>query len=85
MTVIALAKVVGGMLVFTGVLSVEDNTTLLAQIPQIITTLAALVPLGYSLWHSGEVVAGVIKKILVRLFDKGVPADQGFVPMAPEA
>lgn len=87
MTVMALVKVIGGLLVATGVISVEENTSLLAQVPQILALVAVLVPTAYSLWHSGEVVAGIIKKILVRMFDKErpIPApDQGVVMLTPQ-
>lgn len=64
-TVQAAARVIAGALVFFGVLNVADSTTLLTQVPQIITAVATLVPLGYSLWNSGEVIFGIFRKALV--------------------
>lgn len=64
-TIQAVARVVSGMLLFSGVISVEDNTTIMTQVPQAVAAAAAIVPLAYSVWHASEVVFGILRKAVV--------------------
>lgn len=52
------------MLVFGGVLTLGDQTTLLAQVPQIVNAGLAIVPLAYSIWNAGEVIFGILRKVV---------------------
>lgn len=69
-TVTSVMKVLAGIAVAGGVLTVADSTTLLQAVPQIITQAAALVPVVYSIWNTAEVVFGIVRKIVVRVFEK---------------
>lgn len=69
-TVQALAKVLAGVLVFTGVFTVADSTSLLANVNQVVTEILALVPLGYAVWNSSNVIFGLFRKAIVAVFAK---------------
>lgn len=69
-TVLAIAKVIGGALVFFGVLNVETSTTLFQNVNQLVATTVAIAPLAYSAWHSAEVVFGILQKAIVAFAKK---------------
>jgi len=62
-TVEGLMKAIGGGLVFWGVASVTDISTLTGNISQIVT-------LGYSLFGVAETSFGLIRKIFVKIQSK---------------
>lgn len=64
-TVLSAARVLAGLLVFSGFLTAADSTTLLTHINGLTQTVMILVPLGYSMWNSGEVIFGIFQKALV--------------------
>lgn len=63
----AFLKVAAGIMAAWGILSAEDSITLLQAVPQLITTILAIVPLAFSAWHFGEMIFGVFRKVLVAL------------------
>lgn len=69
-TVLSVARVIAGILVTTGVITAADDTHILSQVPSIITDAMVLAPVVYSMWNSGEVIFGIIKKGLVARFAK---------------
>lgn len=69
-TVQAIAKVVAGMLVFVGVFTAADATSLLSNVNQLITDVMALVPLAYAIWNIAEVIFGLLRKGIVALSAK---------------
>jgi len=64
-TVVAVAKMIAGILVFTGVLTVGESTTLLANVNQILAAIMAGVPLAYTMWNAGNAIWGLIQKAIV--------------------
>lgn len=69
-TVLGLAKTIAGILVFAGVMSVADSTTLLTTVPQLITDVLAMAPLAFAAWHSCVTIFGLLQKVLVAVFAK---------------
>lgn len=69
-TVQALAKVLAGILVFAGVLTVGDSTSILANVNQIITQVLIIIPIAYSVWNSAQVIFGLIRKAIVAVAAK---------------
>lgn len=69
-TVQAAARIVAGLAVFAGFISVADSTTLLQNVNQTLTNVMALIPIAYAVWNSSEVVFGIIRKGLVAAFKK---------------
>lgn len=83
-TVLATSKMVAGALVFFGVLSVGDSTSLLNAIPQLLSNVLAVVPLGYAAWNAAEVIYGIIRKVLVGVFkNPNAPNTMTIVVPAP--
>lgn len=69
-TVLAVAKTAAGLLVFGGFLTVADSTTLLAHVNGIIADVTILAPLAYAMWHSSEVIFGLLQKAIVKATQK---------------
>lgn len=64
-TVQSIARMLAGLLVFSGFLTVADSTTLLSHVSSIITDITVLVPLAYAMWNSGEIIFGIFRKGIV--------------------
>ena len=62
-TVTGVIKTVAGILVFTGAISTVDANTVIEQI-------AVVVPAGYAIWNSCEILFGIGRKIVVFFFKK---------------
>lgn len=69
-TVQAIAKILAGALVFTGVLTVADSTSLLTNVNQIITEVITIVPLAYATWNAGQAIFGIFRKGIVAVAAK---------------
>ena len=69
-TILATAKMIAGIAVFAGWVTVAETTPILNGINQLITQVLALAPLVYAAWNSAEIVFGLIQKILVARFKK---------------
>lgn len=81
LTVESAVKVIAGTLVFAGVLTTADSTTLLAQVPVLITDVLALAPLAYAVWHSANIVFGLLRKAVVAFFQKKSAPVQAVEPV----
>lgn len=83
-TVLAITKMVAGGAVFFGYLTVADSTTLLTSVPVFVNDALAFVPLGYAVWNSAETIFGILRKLLVAIFqNKNVaPVIQSVQPVA---
>ena len=62
-TITGLIKVVSGVLVTFGFVTVADTSTLIGQIE-------IIVPAGYALYGSAEAIFGILRKILIGLHGK---------------
>lgn len=84
-TVLGAAKIVSGLLVFWGLLSAADGTTLFTHLNVIVTDVTVLAPLAYATWHAAEAVFGILQKVIVKLTTKiQVPAQaMGAGPVVP--
>lgn len=69
-TVQALTRSAAGLLVFSGIITIGDSTTLLNGLSTIFTDVVVLAPLGYSIWNASELVFGVLRKVIVWLSKK---------------
>lgn len=74
LTVMATVRVVAGVAVFLGALSVGDSAILLENVNQVVANVITIVvtatPLAYAAWNAGEIVVGIVQKALVALFKK---------------
>lgn len=69
-TVLATARTFAGLLVFAGVMTVGEQTTLLENVNQVVANVLIIVPAAYSAWNAAEVVFGFVQKALVALFKR---------------
>lgn len=69
-TIQSVARTLAGLLLFAGVITTADSTTLLAQVNSLVTTTMALIPLGYAMWNAGETIFGILRKVLVAVSKK---------------
>lgn len=69
-TALAVAKTVAGLLVFAGFFTVADSTTFFSHVSAIITDITVVAPLAYAMWHSSEIVFGLLQKALVKATQK---------------
>lgn len=69
-TVQSVARVLAGLLVFGGMLSAADYTTLLSHVNALVTTILTIIPLGYAAYHSAEAIFGILRKGMVAFAQK---------------
>ena len=69
-TVLAATKTLSGLLVFWGMLSAADGTTLFTHVNAIVTNVAVIAPLAFAMWHSAEIIFGLLQKALVKFTQK---------------
>ncbi len=63
LTIQAAMKTVTGALIFFGVLTTTDANTAVEQV-------MAVVPLGYAMWNSAEILFGIARKALIAIEKK---------------
>lgn len=51
-----------GLLVGTGLITLDVKTTVMSQLPSIINDVIAIIPLSYGIWHGVKFIALSIKK-----------------------
>lgn len=69
-TVQSVARMIAGLLVFGGILSATDYTTLLSHVSTVVTTILTIIPLVYSAYHASEAIFGILRKGIVQFAQK---------------
>lgn len=65
-SVLVLVDALTGLLVGAGIITLDVKTTIMAQLPVVITDIIALIPLAYGMWHAIKLIALSIKKQMVK-------------------
>lgn len=66
----SIGKAVAGVITFLGVLGIVDPAIAGQAWGNFVSSVITAIPAGYAVWHTGNVVWGIIRKIAVRLFAK---------------
>jgi hypothetical protein len=69
-TLLSILKTVAGFLVGLGLLSIDQNNSLLANANVIVQGAIVGAPIAYGMWHSAEIIFGLFQKIAVKFFKK---------------
>lgn len=70
LTITSLGKAGAGIIVFLGMLGVVDPAIAGQAWGGFVGEVITAIPVGFAVWHSGNVVWGIIRKAAVRLFAK---------------
>lgn len=63
-TILVLVDAITGLLVGTGIITLDVKTTIMSQLPSIVTDAVALIPLAYGIWHGVKFIATAVKNQL---------------------
>jgi hypothetical protein len=67
LTVTSIGKAVAGLIVFLGMIGVVDPAIAGQTWGNFVSEVVTAVPVAYGVWHSGQAVWGIIRKISVRI------------------
>lgn len=68
LTIKSLGNAVAGFITFLGVISVVDPAIAGQAWGNFVQAIITAVPAGFAVWHTGQAVFGVIRKIAARIF-----------------
>lgn len=70
LTIQAIGRAVAGLIVFGGMIGIVDPAIAGQAWGQFVASIITAVPVAYSVWHAGNAVFGIIRKVAVRIFVK---------------
>lgn len=78
LTVSSLGKAVAGFIMFAGMLGIVDPLIAGQAWGGFVQNIITAIPIGFAVWHSGQAVWGIIRKVSMRVISIGQKA-----PAAP--
>ncbi len=70
LTVASIGKAVASLIVFLGMVNIVDPAVAGAAWGQFVAAVITAIPAGFAVFHTGQVIWGIIRKISVALFAK---------------
>lgn len=73
LTITSVGKAVSGLIVFLGMVNAVDPLIAGEAWGSFVASVITAVPAGFAVWHTGQAMWGVIRKVSVRLTATPVP------------
>lgn len=70
LTISSIGKAGSGLIMFLAMINVVDPAIAGEAWGNLVASIITALPAGYAVWHAGNVVWGLIRKLAVRLFAK---------------